>query len=709
MDLLYKAEIRGESLVVRLQQQGSGRILYLDTLKTIAKESDKEALALLIKIHLATTRNPSTLSFQQIIIPPAHRSEALKLMAKTGRLSGDLPFLKKPEEVAPLQLLPKLILKDASGCFANLWMNYGIGEVAFDDFAPTIKGRNRLKKEEQQWEKDLLESGFTRKIVEGSQYFCPSDKAKASLLFLIEVGWQIQDLKGRRVRAQTDLQVDISEEAGAIVVQARAHFGEKAVPLTAKTQMWVELDDNSVGLVDRKLEVEGIWKEEKLILKKTQIGALFALLEKANWDDRLKELALGLKNGASIETSLPDASFKGELLPYQQKGVDWLSFLYKFGFSGLLADEMGLGKTVQVLAFLSLLRTNLPILIVAPTSLLFNWRAEIARFLPNRTNITLTSYALLRLNEERYTGTEFETIILDESNAIKTATTQIARAACKLKGRFKVCLSGTPLENRSDELLSQFQFLMPDLIDKNDLKQKIRPFILRRRKEEVQIDLPDKVEQIVWIDMGEEQSELYESYRKGVGTTHMEMLETILRLRQICCDPRLVGSQIESAKLKQFLVDISEALEEGRKVLVFSQFTSMLQLILKEYPTALYLDGSVSADKRGELVRSFQEDPNSSLFLLSLKAGGVGLNLTAADYVFLFDPWWNDAVERQAIDRAHRIGQKKTVFVKRYLVANKIEEKMLQLKTKKQQEADQLLDSGEANWSEDDLLHLLGR
>jgi len=706
MDLLYKAEIRGDSLVVRLQQRGSNRILYLDTLKSLAKESDQEALALLIKIHLAANRNPSTLSFQQIVIPSAFRSEALKLMAKTGRLSGDLPCLTKPVE-APLEVWPKLTLKDASGSFANLWMNYGVEEIPFEDFAPTIRGQRRLKKEEENWEKDLLESGFLKKIVGDSHYYCPGDKVKKSLLFLLEVGWQIQDMRGRRVQAQTDLQVEIGEEGGMIAVRARAHFGEKVIPLSGKVQMWVELDDNSVGLVGRKVEVEGQWIEEKLLLKKTQIGALFPLLTAAKWDDRLRELAEGLKNGASIETSLPASSFQGELFPYQQKGVDWLSFLYRFGFSGLLADEMGLGKTVQVLAFLSRLRTNLPILIVAPTSLLFNWRAEIARFLPDRSNIVLTSYTQLRLNEERYVGTEFEAIVLDESNAIKTASTQTAKAACRLKGRFKICLSGTPLENRPEELLSQFQFLMPDLMDKNDLKQKIRPFILRRLKEEVQIDLPEKIEQIVWIDMEEEQAELYESYRKGVGTSRMEMLETILRLRQICCDPRLVGSDLPSAKMKQLINDTQEALEQGRKVLIFSQFTSMLQLILKEFPNALYLDGQLSGDKRGEIVRSFQEDPNRPLFLLSLKAGGVGLNLTAADYVFLFDPWWNDAVERQAIDRAHRIGQKKTLVVKRYLMADKIEEKMLQLKRKKQETSDQLLDSGEAHWTEEDLLFLL--
>jgi SNF2 family DNA or RNA helicase len=190
----------------------------------------------------------------------------------------------------------------------------------------------------------------------------------------------------------------------------------------------------------------------------------------------------------------------------------------------------------------------------------------------------------------------------------------------------------------------------------------------------------------------------------------MEVLEAILRLRQVCCDPRLIGEGVAGAKIEQLVSDVRELLEENRKVLIFSQFTSMLQMIRKELPEALYLDGSVEAEKRGELVKSFQEDPNSRLFLLSLKAGGIGLNLTAADTVILFDPWWNDAVERQAIDRAHRIGQKKTVFAKRYIVPNSIEEKMLQIKAKKQHLADQLLDfDGELpKLDAHDLSYLLG-
>lgn len=673
-DLLYKIERKGTALTVRLEERGSKRILYLDTLKALAKESDKEALGLLVKLQLQTTRNPTTLTFQQIEVPPAFQAELIKSMSKTGRMIDETKVVIEK----PLEVFPKLVLKDSSGVFANLWMDYGIDCLAFEDFAPTVKGRPRLKKEELQWEKDLLEAGYTRKTVGDSHYYCPTEKVKDALNLLVDVGWHIQDMRGGRVA-----KIAVQEERGMIAIRSAVR-----------------------GMIDPKIQMEGVWEGETLYVKKTRISSALALLDTASWEESLQKLAQGLKNGASIEPAPPGPMFRGELLSYQQKGVDWLQFLYAWGFSGLLADEMGLGKTVQVLAFLSRLGTNLPILIVAPTSLLFNWRAEIDRFLPGR-KVALMSYTSLRLNEPTE---EFEVIVLDESNAIKTATTQTAKAACKLKGRFKIALSGTPMENRLDELWSQFHFLMPNMlergIDIETVKRRIAPFILRRRKEEVQLDLPEKIEQITWIEMDEAQKELYESIKKGNhGTTRMQILEAILRLRQICCDPRLVGSEVPGAKLEQLIADIKEALEQKRKVLIFSQFTSMLQLIQKEFPQALLLEGSTSAEKRGELVQRFQEDPDCSLFLLSLKAGGVGLNLTAADYVFLFDPWWNEAVERQAIDRAHRIGQKKTVIAKRYLTVGTIEEKMLQLKKKKLEAADQLFDV--ESFTEQDLLFLL--
>ena len=255
------------------------------------------------------------------------------------------------------------------------------------------------------------------------------------------------------------------------------------------------------------------------------------------------------------------------------------------------------------------------------------------------------------------------------------------------------------------------------------VRKKVRAFILRRKKEEVQIEMPEKIEQTVWIEMEEGQKKAYDAFQnkdllkkvaqEGLQSHRMEVLERILRMRQTCADPRLTGESAEGAKIQRLIEDLEESVEEKRKVLVYSQFTSMLQLIRKELEKkggdALYLDGSTGAEERGEAVRRFQEEAEPLIFLLSLKAGGVGLNLTAAETVFLFDPWWNGAAERQAIDRVHRIGQKKTVVAKRYLIPNSIEERMLELKSHKQKASDQILESAEEDggWSDADLLYLL--
>jgi superfamily II DNA or RNA helicase len=864
MDLLYKVEFKDLNLLVRLEERNSKRILYLDTLKSLAKEADRDALALLIKIHLRSpnaSRGADTLSFQQIEVNPALSYDALRSMAKTGRLffqgkplaissaplvklywkgekqgekacnlaaffqiqGKDVPveacakvfpgtpfwliyesvlfsfsssvswkwierFLAGPqflegmqkkkflEEEAPvvwkeqapekpLQVFPELILKDGTGSFADLWMEYpGVGCVAVEDLAPSVQGKARLKKEEAAWEKDLIECGFLRKKVGDSNYYVPTERASSCLLLLLDVGWKIKDARGRTVYRQGNLDFSVEEKEGAIAIRGQVCFGEETASFRShrdalqQGRMWVEISDGKVGLLDRKKSVliQGDqWDEEgkTLCLPKAQAVAALPLLDipSIQWEGSVRRMAEGLRKGADWETALPDPSFKGTLLPYQQKGVDWLALLHRWGFSGLLADEMGLGKTVQVLAFFSRLNAdrgrNLPILIVAPTSLLFNWQAEIRRFLsievyihsgPHRLKGVdelkrlpwiVTSYALLRLDEEILSQIEFEAIALDESNAIKTSATQTAKAAYRLKGRFRIALSGTPVENRLEEIGSQFQFLLPDLkfsLKPNELesvRRKLKPFILRRRKEEVQIDLPEKMEQAVWIEMEEAQRQVYESYRttlrsgllkkvgvEGIQAHRMEVLEAILRLRQICCDPRLVGDEIGGAKLQRLKEEIEEAVLENRKMLVYSQFTSMLHLIRTELNQKgihpLYLDGSMSGEKRGELVQAFQEDPNCLVFLLSLKAGGVGLNLTAAETVVLFDPWWNEAVERQAIDRAHRIGQKKTVMAKRYLIPGTVEEKIQQLKAKKQSVADQLLED-QGDWSVDDLFSLL--
>ncbi len=795
--LQYLISFQAAGLAVKIEEKGtSRRILYWDTLQALSSPADKEALLFFKKILTRFTRDSETLAFNKIEIPERDVLEALRLLAKTGHpllsewhipakvswrgddaglfsawvmredvpipieacesvfpawcvwkgkafpIASPLPwkwvepFLKGPillegtrkkrflEEEPPIQWLkseaaPRLHLTDTTGCFAN------------------------LERQNPEWEKDLLEAGYMQKTVGASHYFCPSDQVGEALALLLDVGWEIF-LLGKRLYRQTKIEWDLREENGCAAVRGKAFFQEKQIPLCPalkQARLFVEIDEGCAGLLDQtKGELpDGEWVGETLRVKRKNLSQLIPLLgsPEAGWEEALLRTVRGLKGGAEWEAAPPGPGFRGELLPHQQKGLDWLWFLYKQGFSALLADEMGLGKTVQVLAFFSRLRTNLPILIVAPSSLLYHWQAEIRRFLPEASCIVhtgaargskvpdcqylITSYALLRLDVEILSVVDFEAIVLDESHAVKTFTTQTAKAACLLKGRFRIALNGTPIENRAEEIASQFQFLMPGLIQNIEADAgKIKPFILRRKKDE--LDLPEKMEQISWVEMVEEQRHLYDSFVTGIKTGllkkvalagaaahRMEILEAILRLRQIAADPRLVGKEFKGAKAERLLLDVEEAMQEKRKVLIYSQFTSMLALIGRELSWPfLYLDGSVAPLERTERVRRFQEDPGIPLFLLSLKAGGVGLNLTAADYVLLFDPWWNEAVENQAIDRAHRIGQKKTVIAKRYIAPSTIEEKMLQIKSNKRKQAEALLESSEGfNWTEEDLLHLL--
>jgi superfamily II DNA or RNA helicase len=444
----------------------------------------------------------------------------------------------------------------------------------------------------------------------------------------------------------------------------------------------------------------------------------------------------------------PLGNLDAVLRPYQKEGVGWLNFLRANRFGGILADEMGLGKTLQVLALLRALkgRQTAPALVVCPTSLVFNWEAEAKKFTPElrvlavqgseRTalfprisshDLVVTSYALLRRDAEHYRGLAFDTLILDEAQHIKNRQTQNAQAVKTIRAAHKLVLTGTPMENSVLDLWSIFDFLMPGYLgeahdfreryeipmtrERNSaaqtrLARRLRPFILRRAKKEVAADLPEKIEQISYCDMGEEQSAHYrqmlESGRReilnsvntnGLARSRMLVLTTLLRLRQICCDVRLLktGSPGQtpspSGKVELFHELIEETLDGGHRALVFSQFTTMLGL-LREDLTAqniqcCYLDGSTK--DRAAVVEKFQSDPAVPVFLISLKAGGTGLNLTGADTVIHFDPWWNPAVEAQATDRAHRIGQRNVVTSYKLITRGTVEEKILNLQARKRE------------------------
>lgn len=443
----------------------------------------------------------------------------------------------------------------------------------------------------------------------------------------------------------------------------------------------------------------------------------------------------------------PTASFKGELRHYQLEGLTWLQFLRKHHLAGILADDMGLGKTVQTLAHLAMEkdqgRVKKTILIIAPTSLVNNWYSEIKKFTPDfrvlilqgadrssekdllaQHDIVLTTYAVILHDQALLEQLSYYYIILDEAQWIKNANTKAFAIVTQLETEHRLCLTGTPMENHLGELWSLFHFLLPgylgnqksfnklfrlpierdnDSARKLALQKRIAPFLLRRAKSIVAADLPPKNEMIQLIDMNEEQATLYESIRlsvgnkiqkilaqKGFAQSHIEILDALLKLRQACCDPRLVKLETaqniaQSAKLEYLLSVLPEMIEEGRKILLFSTFTSMLSLIEPELKALRipYVLLTGSTKDRQTPVNRFQNG-EVPLFLLSLKAGGTGLNLTAADTVIHYDPWWNPAAENQASDRAHRIGQNKAVFIYKLITRGSVEEKIIHLQQRKQ-------------------------
>ncbi len=458
---------------------------------------------------------------------------------------------------------------------------------------------------------------------------------------------------------------------------------------------------------------------------------------------------------AMEDVPIPEG-FTATLRPYQQHGLNWLQHLRQHGLGGFLADEMGLGKTAQTIAHITAEhaagRLDRPVLVVLPTSLVANWQAELARFAPHLVvevlhgqgrearrarldgvSVVITTYAVLARDAEAMKEIAWHIIVLDEAQAIKSPEAKATRAVCQLDARHRICLSGTPIENNLDELWSQFAFLQPGLLGdrrsfgkrfrspiekeadplrRSQLSRRIRPFILRRTKAEVASELPPKETILRHITLGAEQREFYDTIRATLHDTVRDqlaelgpnqgrfvVLNALLKLRQACCDPRLVKltagpSEAGSAKLDTLLEMIGGMLPEGRRILLFSQFTSMLDLIKPRLVEAGHKFVELRGDTRdrAEPVRAFQAG-EVPLFLISLKAGGRGLNLTSADTVIHYDPWWNPAVEDQASDRAHRIGQTRSVFVYKLIAADTVEERIVQLQERKAELANLAFDA----------------
>lgn len=496
-------------------------------------------------------------------------------------------------------------------------------------------------------------------------------------------------------------------------------------------------------------------------------------------DVGLAQLAKRLRSIGAPQPVAAPQGLQVQLRPYQLEGLAWLQYLRAQGLGGILADDMGLGKTAQALAHVltekEAGRLKRPALVALPTSLLFNWQAEAARMAPSLRvlalhgadrgkrylhiadhDLVLTTYPLLWRDVDALTAEPFHLLILDEAQMVKNAGSRSARALRKLQAPHLLCLTGTPLENHLGELWAQFDFLMPGFlgdvrsfnarwrkpIEENGetlraqlLSQRVRPFILRRRKQDVATELPPRTETVLRVQLQGKQRELYEAVRttadkqvrralerQGFEGSQIAILDALLKLRQVCCDPRLVkgttktAHSMERAKL-ELLADLLPALvDEGRRVLVFSQFTEMLGLAAEMLDTLalpyLTLTGQTPPRQRGAVVRQFQSQDETSapILLVSLKAGGLGLNLTAADTVIHLDPWWNPAVEEQATARAHRIGQDQPVFVYKLVVEGSIEERMLELQARKGALAQGVLGhdaEGAVKFSEADLHALL--
>ena len=577
---------------------------------------------------------------------------------------------------------------------------------------------------------------------------------------LVEAGWHIE-AHGKVFRRPGGYHLEVATGVDWFELHGKVEYGDSAARLPELLQAlqrgenMVCLDDGTYGLLPEEwmrrigvLAGMGTPESGHVRFRRSQAGFLDALLAAepdARCDETFTRVREELREFQGVEPAAQPAGFVGHLRDYQREGLGWMQFLHHFSFGGCLADDMGVGKTAQVLALLETRRELRaagqppgPSLVVVPRSLVFNWKEEAARFTPQLRvldytgverigtdfaahDVILTTYGTLRRDVLKLKEVEFDYVVLDEAQAVKNAATDAAKAVRLLRAGHRLALSGTPVENHLGELWSLFEFLNPGMLGRASvfklttgagrspsedtcrlLAHALRPFILRRTKEQVARELPPKTEQTLYCEMEPVQRKLYQELRQhyrdsllkrieteGIAKSKIQVLEALLRLRQAACHPGLIDkkrSGESSAKLETLLEQLGEVLDEGHKALVFSQFTSLLRIVRDRLDSQRvayqYLDGATRDRKTP--VNRFQNDPDCKLFLVSLKAGGLGLNLTAADYVFLLDPWWNPAVETQAIDRAHRIGQTQQVFAYRIIARDTVEEKVLELqKTKR--------------------------
>ncbi len=570
--------------------------------------------------------------------------------------------------------------------------------------------------------------------------------------------------------ARPNTHIHVSSGLDWFDAKVEIEFGEQRVgiddikkALTNK-QSFVQLGDGTLGILPDEwlkryslLFKVGDERSNKLRLSKYHMSVIDELYENRIENElsfELDEKFEKLREFKHIPDINPPDHLDPVLRPYQRAGFQWLSYLNDVTWGGILADDMGLGKTIQALTMLEhykLTTGSLKAIVICPTTLIYNWKNEVEKFTPSlswhihhgsvrsrnaeelqKHNIIITTYGTLRSDIQLLLKMKFDYIVLDESQAIKNPSSKVTKAACLLEAKNRLCMSGTPLQNNTFDIFAQMNFLNPGLlgsmeffrnefatpidkfgeqVQKEHLRKLLYPFILRRTKEQVAKDLPEKTETILFCEMEKEQRDIYDMYRdtyrskilgeidqQGINKSQLTILQGLMKLRQICDSPAILNEEDKypnhSIKLEELAREITENIGE-HKALVFSQFLGMLALIKKKLTDDgipfEYFDGSTSATDREKAIQNFQNNDECRVFLISLKAGGVGLNLTAADYVYIVDPWWNPAVEQQAIDRTHRIGQTKNIFAYRMICIDTIEDKILQLQERKRKLASELI------------------
>ncbi len=570
--------------------------------------------------------------------------------------------------------------------------------------------------------------------------------------------------------ARPTTQIHVTSGLDWFDAKVEIEFGDQKVGIPeikkalATRQTFVQLGDGSLGILPEEwlqkyslLFKVGDGQGSKLRLSKYHMSVIDELYENRNEEElsfELDEKYERLRDFKEIPNVDAPEEVAPILRPYQLAGFQWLHYLQEVGWGGILADDMGLGKTIQALTTLKNFKNEngkLLALVVCPTTLIYNWQHEVQKFTPDLTHhihhgsgrirkpellqksdVIITTYGTLRSDITLLLKLQFDYAILDESQSIKNPNSKVTKAATLLQAKNKVCMSGTPLQNNTFDIFAQMNFLNPGLLGsveffrnefatpidkmgeagpKVHLRKLLMPFILRRTKEQVAKDLPDKTETILFCEMEKEQRRIYDAYRnsyrdkimgtiddQGIGKSQLTILQGLMKLRQICDSPAILNEEDaypnHSIKLKELARELAENMSD-HKALVFSQFLGMLALIKEELKKQNipfeYFDGSTSSRDRQTAMENFQKDDDCRVFLISLKAGGVGLNLTAADYVYLVDPWWNPAVEQQAIDRTHRIGQTKNIFAYRMICKDTIEDKILTLQDKKKVLAKELI------------------